>query len=109
MREFTWKVGKTLTREPQLNVRVVQFGNGYEQRQSTSLGRPLHNFSFTLKAPKEVADAAFDFLMEHKGVTPFMWADPSGNVLKVVCDDFKNDLFDGVNHSISGTFREVKA
>lgn len=108
MREFTWKVGKSLTREPQLNVRVVQFGNGYEQRQKTSLGRPLYNFSFSLKAKKETADDAFNFLMEHGGVEPFLWNGPDGTQYKVVCDDFKNDVFDGLNHTVSGTFREVK-
>ena len=78
MRTFTWKVRKDLTREPQLNVKVVQFGDGYEQRQKTVLGnRVMSKFSFTFKAKAATADAAYTFLLDHMGVEPFLWTPPT--------------------------------
>lgn len=110
MRTFTWKVRKDLTREPQLNVKVVQFGDGYEQRQKTVLGnRVMSKFSFTFKAKAATADAAYTFLLDHMGVEPFLWTPPTQpNAITVVCDDFRYTQYDGINHQISGTFREVK-
>lgn len=110
MREFTWIVQKDLTRTPKLNVKVIQFGDGYEQRQRTILGRPTFEYAFTVKSSAADADAAFDFLMDHMGIEPFLWTAPQESVArKVVCDDFKNTQYDGITHAVSGTFREVKA
>ncbi len=110
MKTCTWKVQKDLTKEPRLNVKVVQFGDGYEQRQKTVLGtRVLSDFAFSMKARAATADTAFNFLMEHMGTEPFLWVPPNKTeAIKVVCDDFKYSQYDGINHQITGTFREVK-
>ena len=99
-----------MTREPQLNVKVVQFGDGYEQRQKTVLGnRVTSKFSFTFKAKAATADAAYAFLIDHMGVEPFLWTPPTqSTAITVVCDDFRYTQYDGINHQIRGTFREVK-
>lgn len=107
---FTWVVQKDLTREPQLNVRVIQFGEGYEQRQATNLGAPLNHYSFTFRGTAAEADAAFNFLVRHGGVKPFYWTPPNDTVTRlVVCDEFQNTEYNGITHTVSGKFREVKS
>lgn len=90
MRTFTWKVRKDLTREPQLNVKVVQFGDGYEQRQKTVLGnRVMSKFSFMLLRQKlQIADAAVIFKLIAMG-RAFLTPPTPSSAITVVCDDFR--------------------
>lgn len=71
LRTFTWCVDAGASRTTELKTNVTQFGDGYEQVSSFGINNARESWSVTKTAYKAEIDAIYDFLIEHKGVTPF--------------------------------------
>ncbi|EJR6806041.1 phage tail protein [Salmonella enterica] len=68
-------------------VKVVKFGDGYEQRSPDGLNPLLYSYSpvFRLKDDLEVKVLS-DFFIRHGGWKAFLWRSPVTNrTVKVVC------------------------
>lgn len=71
LRTFDWCVDAGASRTTELKTNAVQFGDGYEQVSSFGINNARVSWSVTKTAHKAEVDAIYDFLIEHKGVTPF--------------------------------------
>ena len=71
LKTFTWCVNAGATKDTQLVTNTVQFGDGYEQVSSQGINNTRTAWQVAKTAYKAEIDAIYDFLIEHKGVTPF--------------------------------------
>ncbi|MBK5072235.1 phage tail protein [Budviciaceae bacterium CWB-B4] len=86
METFHWRPvpGMSVPTEP--NVRVVKFGDGYEQRQPKGINNNLKTYSLTFRVPRHEFWVIDDFLTSHGGVDAFWWTPPLRyEPIKVVC------------------------
>lgn len=86
MATFTYVPDYGATREIKPNVRVAQFGDGYEQRLANGLNTQAKKWtlSFPMRSDTE-ADGIEAFLAARGAVESFDWTDPTGNAGKYVC------------------------
>lgn len=76
-----------LSQGGQFRVRSVGFGDGYEQRAPDGLNsvRRAWKVKWTLLS-REQRNLIYDFLVEKKGVHPFIWEVPTeGETVQVLC------------------------
>lgn len=104
--EFALDNQMNITRKPEVN--VVKFGDGYEQRQPKGIAPILSQYDVSRIADTDTIKAIDAFLVEHGGVTAFLWTPDNGKQGKFVCDSWT------IEHklpypSFSATFREVRA
>ncbi|MGM8939021.1 phage tail protein [Psychrobacter glaciei] len=71
LRNFTWCVNAGATQDTQLVTNSVKFGDGYEQLSSFGINNTRTSWQVAKTAYLAEIDAIYDFLIEHKGVTPF--------------------------------------
>lgn len=71
LKTFIWCLGTGATRTTALKTNSVSFGDGYEQVSSFGINNARETWQVTKKAYKDEIDAIHDFIVEHKGVTPF--------------------------------------
>ncbi|OLF40782.1 phage tail protein [Psychrobacter sp. Rd 27.2] len=71
LRTFDWCVDAGATRTTALKTNTVQFGDGYDQVSSFGINNVRETWQVAKTAYKAEIDAIYDFLIEHKGVTPF--------------------------------------
>lgn len=71
LKTFTWCVDAGASRTTELKTNTVSFGDGYEQVSSFGINNTRVSWSVTKTGYKAEIDAIYDFLIEHKGVTPF--------------------------------------
>ena len=71
LRTFTWCINAGTTQETELVTNAVQFGDGYEQVSSTGINNARTAWQVAKTARLAEISAIYDFLIEHKGVTPF--------------------------------------
>lgn len=86
METFHWcpAPGMSVPTEPK--VRVIKFGDGYEQRQPSGINNKLRPYSVTFRVRRHEAWLIDDFLLRHGGVDAFLWTPPLRyNPIKVVC------------------------
>lgn len=111
MAEFNWAVttGTALRHQPK--VRVVQFGDGYEQRRAYGLNHNLRQWDVRIDNQEPVvADEIMTFLSARGGVESFTWWSPDDQHVTVVCDrwDARATRARTVHRvSISALFREI--
>lgn len=76
METFHWRPipGMSVPTEP--NVRVIKFGDGYEQRQPKGINNNLQKYSLTFKVPRDEYWLIDDFFNRHGGVDAFLWTPP---------------------------------
>jgi len=72
LKTFTWCVDSDASQDTELVVNKVQFGDGYEQVSSFGINNTRTSWQLSRTAEKAEVDAIYDFLIEHKGVTPFL-------------------------------------
>lgn len=72
LREFTWCVEGGISIDAEPVISKVQFGDGYTQRSSFGINNVIETSALSVKAKRDVIDAAYNFLIDHKGVTPFL-------------------------------------
>lgn len=71
LRTFTWCVNAGATEDTELKTNVTQFGDGYEQVSSTGINNARTAWQVAKTARLAEINAIYQFLIEHKGVTPF--------------------------------------
>jgi len=94
-----------LTMKPRVN--KMQFGDGYEQRQSDGLNTKLQSWSVKFKRNTVEAQAINDFLTNLGGVDAFNWTTPDEYAATFVCEDWGKTTDDAGWETVSATFREV--
>ncbi len=72
LRTFTWCVNAGVTQDTELKTNVVSFGDGYEQVSSFGINNARTSWSVAKTARLAEIDAIYQFLLDHKGVTPFL-------------------------------------
>lgn len=97
--------GASRTKKPR--VKVVSFGDGYEQRVADGINTIKEEWSLTFAGSRDMIEEIDMFLSEQKSVNSFWWVSPKGKRMAVVCDDW-NTSMDGWDwQRISCSFRQV--
>ncbi len=108
MATFTYTPDFGIAQDIKPNVRVTQFGDGYEQRQANGINtqRKRWSLKFSLRSDTEAA-AITSFLATQGAVSSFDWTDINGTAGKYVCREW-NTTKDRYNlNTISTTFEQV--
>ena len=71
LKTFTWCVDAGAVQDTQLVTNNVKFGDGYEQVSSFGINNARTAWQVAKTAYLAEIDAIYNFLIEHKGVTPF--------------------------------------
>ncbi len=71
LKTFTWCVDAGASRTTELKTNAVSFGDGYEQVSSFGINNARKSWQVTKTGRLAELEAIYDFLIEHKGVTPF--------------------------------------
>lgn len=71
----------------EFRLQTVSFGDGYEQRRPDGINTTIRKWSVDWELlSREQKDTLYDFLLDLRGVDPFLWRVPdSGEVVQVVC------------------------
>lgn len=109
MERFTWypRPGMGIKTKPL--VKVVKFGDGYEQRTPSGLNVQLSTYNVTFRVTKDEGGTLRGFLSRHGGYKAFLWQPPDSKVeIKVVCREWDIKIQE-VYMEISCRFEEVVA
>lgn len=71
LKEFKWCINAQVSKTIEMRTNVIRFGDGYEQRTSSGINNARKSWSCSKTAYKTEIDAIENFLVEHKGVSPF--------------------------------------
>ena len=71
LKTFEWCVDAGASRTTELKTNTVSFGDGYEQVSSFGINNARESWPVTKTGYKAEIDAIYDFIVEHKNVTPF--------------------------------------
>lgn len=102
LKTFSWNVNAELSEEVKYDVRVIQFGNGVEQRSPKNLKPYLKKWSCSKTAFKNEIAAIAAFFDEHRGVNAFLW---QGHRVKVT--EYERKALGGKVWQITWKFEEV--
>ncbi|MFC7777730.1 MULTISPECIES: phage tail protein [Pantoea] len=109
MDTFHWKVRPGMRSEQKPRTRVIQFGDGYEQRCADGLNVLLRRYTVMLSGPHAAMQSVDDFLVRHRGVTAFLWQPPGqAAVSAYVCRNWSTVRL-ARRTEISGEFEQVVA
>lgn len=107
MEVFTWKADYDASKAVAPSVRVIKFGDGYEQRQVTGINRQPRKYSLTFKRKKSVIDAIEAFLSARGSLDAFSYTHPGQPAGVFVCREWtRTNIAFGVD-GLSATFEEV--
>lgn len=74
LKTFTWCINAGATQDTELKTNAVSFGDGYEQVSSFGMNNARASWQVAKTATLAEIDAIYQFLIDHKGVTPFYLA-----------------------------------
>lgn len=99
-----WGLGES----PEMKVKTVTFGDGYEQRSPDGINSVRRSWSPKWGSlEKQDKDTLYNFLLSKKGVEAFMWPIPEeGETVRVVCKDVKWTHDDFNNYVVTAEFKE---
>lgn len=110
--EFSWVPDRDLSSQTDLDISVVSFGDGYEQRMPKSINPVKQTWSLNFKnrTTQEISDIV-TFLQKKGGVIAFRFQDygcpPCEAEAKVVCNGWNTTIPIQGYQSLSCTFRRV--
>lgn len=104
--EFDLDNSVNITRTPV--VKVIKFGDGYEQRQRQGMTPILSEYSVSKIALPAVITAIDDFLKARAGVESFLWTPEGEEQGKFVCEQWQITKILPM-FTLTATFREVLA
>ncbi|ULJ67911.1 phage tail protein [Wielerella bovis] len=107
MKTFTWQIEKNASATHEFDVRVVQFGDGYEQRQPKSLRGKRQKWSVVVSGLADKIALVKAFLDEHRGVQAFYWTPPNGRKIAVKAAKYHEKHLGGKVYSLDCEFEEV--
>ncbi|WP_347254389.1 phage tail protein [Leminorella grimontii] len=109
METFNWVPVPGMSVQAEPDVRVVKFGDGYEQRQKKGINNKLLKYSVTFRVPRAEAWLLDEFLARHGGVAAFLWTPPYRyKQSRFVCRKWTSNIRSTVTE-ISCEFEEVMA
>ncbi|WII95013.1 phage tail protein [Moraxella haemolytica] len=89
MKTFTWKMNMGASASTRHAVSKTQFGDGYAQRVSFGINNKATDWTGTIRGDlATIIKPVMAFLDEHKGILPFLWANPHGETKKYICQDY---------------------
>lgn len=90
-------------------IKVVNFGDGYQQRQRDGLNTLLRKYQLVFRGTPEVARDIERFFERHAGVEAFHWIPYDIQEKRIfVCKEWTSTLF-STHTDINCTFEEVVA
>lgn len=103
---YTATYGASVEESPR--VRVVNFGDGYEQRLSYGINTSPRKWNLSFKARDNTdANAIIAFFQARNAVENFDWTPPYGSAAKWVCRQWSRSVVSNGISDISATFEEV--
>ena len=109
METFNWRPQNSSTTSVSPKVKVIKFGDGYEQRIQDGINNNLRSYNVTFIGLFEDMTLIDEFLNRQGGVHAFLWREPNTNKsIKVVCRSWSSTP-NGAVKTISATFEEVAA
>jgi len=107
MPTFTWVPTYDATKTITPTVKVIKFGDGYEQRQGTGINRQPRKLALSFKRPKAEIEAIDAFLKARGSIDAFNYTHPGQTIGVFVCREWtRTNVALGVD-SLSATFEEV--
>jgi Phage-related protein len=107
METFSWELAPGLTVKAEPRVKLIKFGDGYEQRVRDGINNDLRLYDVSLNVPRDDAAMIDDFLTRHGGVHAFKWREPNTNrLITVKCPSWSTNV-KNTSVSITTTFEEV--
>lgn len=107
MLAFTWRATYDASRVITPTVKVIKFGDNYEQRQGVGINRQPRKYSLTFKRVTGEIDVIDAFLIARGAVEAFSYTHPGQAAGVFVCREWTRTNiafgFDG----LSATFEEV--
>ena len=97
------------TKRSQPNLRVTQFGDGYQQRTTFGLNQDPKVWALTFNVKDSDADTIETFLEnEEKNGTSFNWSPPDESTsYKWICRSFNREMFESDRSRITASFEQV--
>ncbi len=107
MLEFTWLASYDATKTVTPTVKVIKFGDNYEQRQGSGINRQPRKFDLAFTRKTEEIDAIESFISARGAVEAFKYTHPGQPAGVFVCREWKRtDITFGV-HGFAAAFEEV--
>ena len=109
METFNWTPQKSSTASISPRVRVIKFGDGYEQRIQDGINNDLRSYNVTFVGLFDDITLIDEFLTRQGGVHAFKWREPNTHkTITVVCRSWSSTP-NGAAKTITATFDEVVA
>jgi phage-related protein len=90
-------------------VRVVNYGDGYEQRQKNGIHHDLRSYSLTFTGEREYVDEIERFLTDRGAVEAFTWKAQDQWINRTFKCATWTRTINGLWETITATFQEVVA
>jgi phage-related protein len=107
MLEFTWLASYDATKTVTQTVKVIKFGDNYEQRQGSGINRQSRKFSLKFTRAVEEIDAIEAFLSARGAVEAFSYTHPGQPAGVFVCREWARTDISFAVHGLTTTFEEV--
>lgn len=108
MDEFEWIPDWNAQASNKSNVTKIQYGDGYQQRQSKGMNPIGTRWSVAFNPRSDaVIDLIEEFLEERYGVIAFTWTAPGKPQYKWICEEWTRTKMGDNVASISMTFERV--
>lgn len=72
MKSFIWEIDAQSSRETELRVKKISFGDGYEQTFSEGINNQIKKWTCKCTGYRNAMEIIYNFLTATKGVTPFL-------------------------------------
>ena len=107
METFNWEVAPSMSVTAEPKVKIIKFGDGYEQRIKDGINNDLRTYNVTLNVARDDAPVIDAFLTRQGGVHAFKWREPNTNrLITVKCPSWSTNV-KNTSVSITTTFEEV--
>lgn len=104
---FTWLASYDASKTVTPTVKVIKFGDGYEQRQGTGINRQPRLFSLVFTRKIEEINAIESFLSARGSVEAFKYIHPGQTAGVFVCREWKRTNISFGIDGLSANFEEV--
>jgi phage-related protein len=88
MPTFTWRATYDASKTVTPTVKVIKFGDGYEQRQGTGINRQPRKYALTFKRAIDEIDDIDDFLKARGAIEAFDYTHPGQPIGVFVCREW---------------------
>lgn len=107
MLEFTWLASYDATKTVTPTVKVIKFGDNYEQRQGSGINRQPRKFDLTFTRKIVEIDAIESFISARGAIEAFKYTHPGQAAGVFVCREWKRTDISFDVHGFAATFEEV--